>query len=242
LNHLKHNNIMISFRKPCLQIILFVSICFIATNIAQSQNRDMQTWLTAEIKFPLNTFLYFGIENEIRFVENTSIFGRNQTELELYYLPETNWSFGLGYRFKTDFPFSEYSVRGHRWLADVMWKTRVERIRINTRFRIQNDQEAFLGEAVSGIMHREKIRFAYKIRKTPFLIYAGAETYFRIQDTTPFDLRKLRIFAGTRIDISKQTCVTVDLIRDKEYNRINPETVFIIQLGVSLDLGKMKTD
>lgn len=212
----------------------------IMMNYSFGQERDMQTWLTAEIKIPVFDKIEFGFENEMRFINNTSLFGRNQAEFELYYVPESNWSFGLGYRLKTVFPFSEYTQYEHRWLVDALWKTRVNRIRINTRIRLQNDQESFLSEPVSGLVHREKIRIAYKIRKTPFLLYAGVESYFRINNNNPFELRKIRSFAGTRIDISTQSRISLDLILDKEYNRKRPISSYILQIGYSIDLGRRK--
>ncbi len=225
--------------KNCSILLIFISVSLLVHKLS-GQERDMQTWLTAEITIPVMNKVEFGFENEMRFINNTSLLGRNQSEFELYYLPENKWSFGIGYRLKTEFPFSNYKQYEHRWLADVIWKTRIRRVRINTRFRIQNDQESFMSEPNSDLIHREKIRIAYKIRKTPFLIYTGAETYFRINSNNLFELRKLRNFVGTRVDVSTQSRVTLDIIIDKEFNRITPFTAFILQIGYSLDLGKMK--
>jgi len=222
-------------------IIIFIFMCFLMT--AKAQEKDMQTWLTLELCVPVLEKFEFAVENEMRFYNNTSLFGRNQYEFELFYLHNRNWNFGLGYRASTDYPFSQYSEFNHRWLADVIWKTRVKRRwRINTRLRLQNDQEVFLGEQPAGMVHREKIRLAYKIRKSPFLVYTAMETYFPVESSRLFELRKFRLTAGTRIQVSTKSRVTVDLILDKEYNRRNPLTAYVLQLGYSINLGKSDGD
>ena len=226
--------------KNKIRIFIFIIAAF-SFHFLCAQEKDMQTWITLEIKAPVMSKFEFSLENELRFVNNTSLFGRNQTELELFYNQNSNLSFGLGYRLAFDYPFSDYSEHSHRWLADILWKTRIQRLRINTRFRLQNDQEFFQNEGSGNLIHREKIRLAYKIRNTPFLIYTGVETYFRISNT-PFELRKVRLSAGTRMDISDNSQISVDLIRDREYNRTNPLTAFILQLGYSFEFGKPQED
>jgi hypothetical protein len=222
-------------------IIISLLMCLLVS--AQAQEKDMQTWLTLELSVPVLNKFEFALENEIRFYNNTSLLGRNQYEFELYYLHDKHWSFGLGYRARTEYPFSEYSDFRHRWLTDVIWKTRVKkRWRINTRLRLQNDQEVFLGEEPAGMVHREKIRLAYRIRRSPFLVYTAMETYFPLESSRLFELRKFRLTAGTRIQVSTKSRVTVDLIFDKEYNRLNPLTAYVLQLGYSIDLGRSDGD
>jgi len=114
----------------------------------------------------------------------------------------------------------------------------VKRLRINTRLRVLNDQESFVGEPMEELMHREKIRFAYKIRKSPFLLYTAVETYFPLHSQQLFELRKLRMVAGTRIQIAKQTRATFDIIYDCEFNRNINEKVLAIQIGFTYNLGK----
>lgn len=222
---------------PIFRTLVYFCIIFFSTG-AFAQQKDMQTWITGELIFPLFPKVEFGIENEIRFVNNTSLFGRNQTEIAVQYLADDSWNFGLGYRLKSGYPFSEYSFIEHRWFADIIWKTRFDRLRLNTRYRLQNDQDAFLTDPDDGVVHREKIRLAYKKRKSPLLYYAGAETYFRINDVTPFEFRELKLFVGCRMSINKQTRISVDLIQAREFNRTNPLTAYILQLGFSYSFNK----
>jgi hypothetical protein len=222
------------------QIIKTVVLSFIFLFCSDlfAQQKDMQTWITGELIFPLFPKVEIGIENEMRFINNTSLFGRNQTEITVKYLADNSWNFGIGYRLKSGYPFSEYSFTEHRWFADIIWKTRFNRFRLNTRFRLQNDQDAFLFEPFEGVVHREKVRLAYKKRKSPFMFYTGAETYFRIAYTNPFEFRELKLFVGCRMSINKQTRISVDLIKDREFNRRNPLTVYILQFGFSYSFNK----
>jgi len=219
--------------------IIFIIVFFSGFGHLAGQEKDMQTWLTLGIKIPVHNKIHFEFENESRFVNNTTLFGRNQAEFELFYTQNQQWSYGLGYRLKTRYPFSDYSSTEHRWLADVMWKTRVNRLRINTRLRLLNDQESFVGEPLSEMVHREKIRLAYKIRKTPFLVYCAAETYFPLQASQLFTLQKLRLTAGSRYQINNTSRVTFDFIYDREFNQSINTTAFVIQVGYSFDLGKL---
>lgn len=213
-------------------------IVFLFCGTIHAQEKDMQTWITFDVTAPLNKKLEVNIENEMRFVNNTSLFGRNQTEFLFTYTFNKKISAGIGYRVAINYPFSEYTFYTHRWFSDFIWKTRIKRFRLNTRFRLQNDQEVFWIEEPGSIVHRERLRLGYKIRKTPYLIYGGVETYFRITHT-PFELRKIRLNVGTRIDISKNSRISVDLLHDKEYNRRRPATNYILQLGYSYNIGRL---
>jgi hypothetical protein len=215
-------------------VLIFSSFCHLI-----GQEKDMQTWFTLGISIPVHNKIHFEFENESRFINKTSLFGRNQAEFAFVYTQNQQWSYGLGYRLKTQYPFSDYSTTDHRWLADIMWKTRTKRLRINTRLRLLNDQESFIGEPLDEMVHREKIRVAYKIRKTPFLVYCAAETYFPLQASKLFTLQKLRFTAGSRYQINNTSRVTFDFIYDREFNRSINSAAFVFQFGYSFDLGKI---
>ncbi len=220
-------------------ITVIYCICIVIS--ANSQNRDYQTWLTLDFSLPLYNKISFNFENETRFINNSSLLGRNQLESELLYPLTKRLSVSAGYRYKTDYPFSEYSESWHTWLTNILYNIRKNRFRINTRFRLMSRTDDLFSESVNNnLIHREKVRLGYKIRKTPCLVYIGTETYFQINSYTPFELRKLRMFAGGWYQLNKVSRISVDFIHDRAYNRRIPERNFILQFGYSLDFEKLE--
>lgn len=222
-------------KTTCLSIFCLLLIFQILPS--SGQNTDLQTWLTLEGELKVNDHLKFGLENEVRFFNNTSLFGRYQADAACIYVLNQNLSFGLGYRAKMEYPFSEYSQFSNRFFADVLWKTKLDAFKINTRFRLINDMESFSQSQFMELVHREKVRIGYTIPQTDFFVYTGVETSFRIETSNPFVLHNLRTTIGYRYNVNKQSAISIDFIFDKEYNRNNPLTAYVIQLGYRIEFG-----
>jgi hypothetical protein len=221
-------------------ILAILTVSFCATLYAQ--NHDYQTWITTDMKYGFSNSWQASIENEVRLYNNSSLYGINQTEFELFYLTPNKWSFGLGYRTRVQHPFSHYQNTTHRFLLDAVWKTRIKRFRLNLRLRVINDQESLNESILGSVFHREKVRLAYKFRKSPFLIYSGAETFTPFSFQQPCSLRKVRYYVGSRMQLNRISRISLDVIYDTEHNRNNPQHALILQVGYSIDLGKILDD
>lgn len=206
-----------------------IALC--ANNILYSQEKDFQIWTEFGVEAIILENLSFSIENENRFYENASLFGRNQTDFGLGYDLNKVFSVGLSYRMLFYYPFSQVVYSKSRWVLNAYYKPRYKRWRFNIRLRLSNDDESYKSQIFTNVStHRERLQIKYNFRKSPFRAVFGTETYFPVSNN-PFILKKLRSFVGIEIKISDNHRFGIDYLIDQEFNTNNALTAYIMQFN-----------
>ena len=221
--------------------IIFI-IALLSNNILFSQEKDFQIWTEIEVEAGLGKKLSLCLENENRFYENASLFGRNQTDLGLGYDINKVFSVGVSYRMLFYYPFSEVVYSKSRWVLNSYYKPRYKRWRFNIRLRLSNDDESHNATIFRNIStHRERFQVKYNFRKSPFRAVFGTETYFPFSNN-PFLLQKLRSYVGVEIKVSDNHKFGVDYLIDQEFNTNNALTAYIFQFNYSYNIGRILED
>ncbi len=209
-------------------LLLLSCILFLQTF---SQEKDFQIWLDLEATTDIGKGFEISLNNEKRFYENVSLFGRNKSDLTLGYNINSEISISASYRKNYYYLFTDITSSKSRWVATTNYSPRYKRWRFDFRARVSNDSETFVpGWFEQRVIHRERLRARYNFRKSPFRVQVSAETYFPISHT-PFELMKLRLAAGVQIKTSDNHRFEIGYLREQEYNTTNPMKAYVIQLG-----------
>ena len=216
--------------------LLFLFFFLIIINNIYTQEQDFQLWIGLEATAPIKNGFNISLENEKRFYENASIYGRNQTDLGLGYDINRTFAISASYRMNYYYPFTELVYLKSRWVSSFYYKPRYKRWRFNVRLRVSNDSETYVpGWFEQRVLHRERFRALYNFRNSPFRVHASAETYFPIS-YNPFELRKIRIITGVQIRAIDNHRFGIDYVYDREFNRNNALTAYIIQFSYRYSL------
>lgn len=233
--------ILLFLTKVEMRFIVSIFLCFILSN-AFTQEEDFQIWLELEACADLGKNFSICIENETRFYENASLWGRNQTDIGLAYDFNKLFSVAAAYRYLYYYPFSDLTYNKSRWVADLHFKPRYKRWRFSGRLRLVNDNEGLSPNLFDKRpLHRERFRAIYNFRKSPFRAGFGTETYFPVGPNF-YELRKLRLFTGVQYRVSRDHRFGLDFIYDREFNTNNPLTAYIISVSYTYKLGDLLDD
>lgn len=196
-----------------------------------SQENDFQIWLDFEAGAEIGKGFDISVNNEQRFYENLSLFGRNKSDLTLGYNINSDFAISASYRKNIYYLFTDITSSKSRWLATFNYSPRYKRWRFDFRARVSNDSETFVpGWFEQRVIHRERFRVRYNFRRSPFRLQASGETYFPIS-STPLELMKLRLAAGVQIKTSDNHRFEIGYLREQEFNTNNPMTAHVIQIG-----------
>jgi hypothetical protein len=220
-------------------IILLTILCLNSKTF--SQEKDFQIWTEFEAEAGLGKNFSFCLENETRFYENASIFGRNKTDLGFGYDINKVFSVGASYRMLYYYPLTEFVYSKNKWVINGYFKPRYKRWRFNLRFRLSNDDETHSSLLTNISNHRERFQVKYNFRKSPFRAVFGTETYFPFSHN-PFMIEKLRTYAGIEIKLSDNHKFGIDYLIDKDFNTNNALTAYILQFNYSYNIGRILED
>ncbi len=214
-------------------LLLFISFLFLH---GIAQEKDFQLWLDIEATAALEKGFYISLNNEQRFYENVSLFGRNKSDLTLGYNINPEFAISASYRKNYYYLFTDITSSKSRWMTTFNYSPRYKRWRFDFRVRLSNDSETFVpGWFEQRVIHRERVRIRYNFRKSPFRVQASGETYFPIS-YTPFELMKLRLSCGVQIKVSDNHRFEIGYLREQEFNTTNPMTAYVLQLGYRYSL------
>lgn len=217
-------------------------IALLIVSQAFCQQKDFQVWTEAEITAGLKHGFSISFENEKRFINNSSLFGRNQSDIGIDYEISNLLSVGVAYRYIFYYPFSHVTYGKSRWVADLYYKPRYKRWRFNTRLRLVNDNEQFSPNLFSlRPLHRERFKATYNVRKSPLRFSGAVETYFPLSQNL-FELRKLRLTTEIQYRLSKTHRFGLGFTFDKEFNQRNAMNAFIIQTSYTFNLGNLSEE
>lgn len=218
--------------------IIFLFVFALILNLCPAQVNDFQLWTEMEVQAYITEKLSISYENENRFYENVSLLGRNQNDIGITYDINDLFALGASYRLNYYYVFTDYTYSKTRWVVDSYYTPRYKRWRFQLRLRVSNDNEHIAPKWLEHRpIHRERFRIRYNFRRSPFRVHFATETYFPISTNNPFELSKLRSFAGVQYVVSDSHRFGFDFLIDKEYNTNNPLTAYVLQFSYRYDIG-----
>lgn len=213
-----------------MKYLLIVSL-ILTFSLSRAQENDFQLWVDLEVEKELDNGFAVSINNEKRFYENVSLYGRNKTDFGLSYDINDELALSASYRLNYYYLFTDITSFKSRWVSSLHYSPRYKRWRFNVRLRISNDSETLTpGWFEQRVIHRERFRVRYNFRRSPFRVQASFETYFPIS-ATPFELMKTRTSAGLQIQVSNNHRYELLYIMEQEYNQSNPMSLYGFMVG-----------
>lgn len=222
-------------------LLLFSIFIFSAPAFAQTD--DLGSWMTFSFNKGLGERLQFNFDQELRLKNNLTAVNLLYTNLGFTYKATSFLKIAGVYRFidkqKGD---GSYGIR-NRWYTDFIFKVKPGKWSLGYRARLQGEWRS-LGYASSlgkmpEVYLRNLFKFGYKLNDH-FSPYVGTELRWQLQNPrlpwgNGFD--RTRFFAGTDYSINKTMTAGAYFLYQKEWNREDPQSLYIIGLefGISID-------
>ncbi len=220
-------------------LFIFAGIfLFVNTSFSQeSDPSDFETWTSAAVKYKANKKWDFGLEQQLRLKENSSVVSGYFTELNATYEPIKNFGFGAGLRFirKNDTKGNKQGYENHlRFNLDAYFKHKLERFDFKYRLRYQNRDE--LGVSTSdGDFPNQYVRLKggmeYNIRKWKLDPEFSAEIFYHSQKEDDDEgFNKYRITLGTSYKFKKAGKIGMYYRFEQEINAVQPKSTNILRI------------
>lgn len=218
-----------------IQLICFVVLMLVPRGLF-GQQEDFGSWWEFEMSGRLKNDLKLSGELEQRFKENSLQFDRTLLTLAGDYNVTDYLNLAAGIRtiFITD-PESRLHTR-FRLHTDATGHYGFGRTEVSLRLRFQYGFEDifFIGNfSENNFVSRQRIKVAYDIFGTRLGIYGSLENWIRFSDRYGRPLYKIRMVAGTKYDLGRQSRISLRYIFENEFNRVNPFQIHVLALGYS---------
>ncbi len=208
---------------------IFIGICALSS----AQVTDSKLYTGATLKYNINKKIRIEFEQQIRFNENISKYDFTFSEFGVRYEMLKYLDLKAIYRYsfipeqQTGNEISEYNKSKYTLEASTGTKIFNTGLKASYRLRYQNSSESSSTETSSYI--RNRIELGYNLSK---LVdpYASYESYFRLNGKNEF--REDRYILGLAWKITNKLDFESQFIYQYEINVRNPETDYIIELGL----------
>ena len=178
--------------------------------------RDFETWSSIGIqKKLLDKKLTLGLQQQFRLDNNSSRLYQYFTNIGANYEIFKNFKIGAGYRFLKDGNKTKGFFTGHRFNVDAGYSHKIDRLKLNYRFRYQNRSNAE-NKAYPTTKYRLRLKVNYNIKKW-----------------------KLDPFAATELFYAKETYVYNYIPEITETNSISDIQKYRLQIGTSYSKKKI---
>lgn len=220
------------------RFLFSLCICFCFTVLIKAQQEDLNTRYALKIEGDLYKKLDFSIEPELRFFENAGRLNSWQTEFDISTEILKWWEIGSAYRYQVDYSNPEKNERIHRWAVYTKLGFKTGAFRWSYRVQFQNERVNVHSSPDGHLRymeHRHKWYFKIKKKDWPVEPSAGIEYFFSI---TPFKDRgewKNRFFVSVEKDLSKRWSATLSYKQQEEFNRAQPDRVYIFYFGLGYE-------
>ncbi len=213
--------------------LLLLSLNSVAQNV---DNDDFETWASAALKYKFDKKWDFGLEQQLRLKENSSVVSGYLTELNATYETVKHFGFSAGLRFirKNDTKGEKQGYENHiRFNLDAYYKHDLGRFDFKYRLRYQNRDE--LGVSTSeGDFPNQYLRFKagidYNIRKWKLDPEFSFEIFYHSQKEDEHNFNKFRITLGTSYKFKKAGKLGVYYRVEEEINTTNPKRTDILRI------------
>ena len=224
----KHNYLLVSLAL----LLFFVGL----EDIWAQENRDFETWTSAEFRYRPSKKWRLGLETQLRLKENSSEIDGYFGELTGGYEIFKGFRATLGVRLisKNDNTGKQQGYENFvRLHADALYKHKIDRLGLNYRLRYQTRDELGVtnenGDFADNTI-RLKIGTEYNIRKWKLDPQLSAEIFHQNERNGDEGFDKFRITFGTEYKFKKWGRLGVFYRFEREINKTNPASTDIIRL------------
>ena len=222
-----------------LRAILFfaISLFFINDTFSQEDNNsDFETWSSIGFNYKTKGKWDFGIEEQLRLKDNSSVIDGYFTELSTKFDPFKHFEFGAGIRFirKNDTKGKKQGYENHfRFHLDAYFKEKWSRLSFKTRLRYQNRDELGVSNAEGDYAKqnlRLKVGLDYDIKKWKLDPEISAEIFYYFEHEQVNQFSKYRVTIGTDYKIKKAGKIGLFYRFEQELNTLNPQKTNILRI------------
>lgn len=219
-----------------------ITFCLLLSISTRAQHSDFWQWSTISVEKKLSSKLTAGLDEEIRFWDNSTRLYLTFTNVGVNYKFAKWFKMGLNYRFtqktRDDMPMS---LR-HRVLVDAMFKYSLKPVTFQYRARYQSQVRDYFTSPDGRIpeqylRHKLDVKFDLGRRLTPFI---AAEFRYQfnnnrlIEGNNAFD--RGRYYVGAEYELNKTNSIGAFYMVQKEFNINDPETDYVLGLTYTLSL------
>jgi hypothetical protein len=204
----------------------------------KAQQEDLNTWYGVKVKGDLYKKLDFSVEPQVRFFENAGRLSSWQTEFDISAEVFKWWEVGSAYRYQVEYTNPEKNEREHRWAAYTKLSFETGALEWNYRAQFQSERVNIYSSPdghVRNIEHRHKWYFKVKKKKWPVEPSAGIEYFFTIAPAIDKGEWKHRFYVSLEREISKRWSVNLSYKQQEEFNRAQPDRVYIFSFGLEYE-------
>ena len=213
--------------------LIFILITTFSFSVSKAQVNDAALWTHISIEKNLSSFFSLELNQEFRLNENISELGTAFTEAGFQYKILNDIRIGASYRFiqrrRLD---NSYSFR-HQHAYFLTLRQEIGKfdfiVREKYQSRYSDINSSDDGKIPEDVLRtRLTIRYDLVKRYAPFI---SAEFYYQLNNPEGNEIEKLRYQAGLNYELNKYHSFSLAYLIDKEINRNNPWTDYVIDLG-----------
>ncbi|MES2590701.1 MAG: DUF2490 domain-containing protein [Bacteroidota bacterium] len=201
---------------------------------AASQRNDAALWTSIQLEKHITSNWLFHYQQAARFNQNISQLNVTFSDLGATYMLNKHIKTSLNYRFINKKDVESGNSLRHRLYWDVILKKKIKPISLIYRHRLQYQLEDIYSSDDGEVLHnysRSKFTVKYNINKvTPFV---ATELYVKIIDWNQLLGNKYRLIAGLDYDFNKTNELSIFYLFNKNFNKKNPLTSYIIGIAYS---------
>ncbi len=239
--------------KKAKYIIFLLSILLpmLFTQSAFSQDgefktiRDLESWGSFNLKYKINKDWKIGLEEQVRFSNNSSEVDAFFTELNTDYDFSKNVYCGIGLRYirQNDNVGDIQGFESHMRLHfDLGYKYKAQRFNIDTRIRFQTKNELGISKEQGDYANnnlRLKTGLEYNFKNWKLDPEFSAEI-FRQYENGENEFNKLRFTIGTKYNLKAFGKIRLFYRMEKELNTSYPKTTNILGIKYTYSLKSKK--
>ncbi len=203
-----------------------------------AQQKDAGLWASVTLEKKLRPTLTWSLSDEFRLNENISELGTHFTETGLDLKILRGLSAGVYYRFMQKRRLDDSYSKRHRYFFEMDYKRSFNKLSLTLRERVQ-DQYADMFSSQDGKVGewtcRTKLTARYKL-PGKFQVFGFTEAYYSMNDPEGNEFTDIRFAAGMQYTLHKIHSFEAFYLVNKELNKKNPLTEYIIGLGYGFSL------
>lgn len=217
---------------------IFIILHFIAISTRAQQN-DFQIWPSVQLNLEVFKNLRFHLEEEVRFIENVSLTGRQLNDLGISYRLNKTLKAGFFYRLEADLKNYDEFVWRNGVYSDISLRHEIGRFTIGYRLRVQSSKVERNSEEnlFNGFRHRHRLSVAYDIKGIPLVPFADAELFVDYSRANRSTIKGLRNWIGLEYSIEKIHKISLKYGIDQEFHTSDPIRSYITSVGYTLNLS-----
>ncbi|CAN5605622.1 DUF2490 domain-containing protein [soil metagenome] len=220
-----------SFLVYCLLPIAF--LLFLLPSSSAQQN-DFGIWSSVAVSHKFTQKLSATVEEQFRFNRNAGALAQYFTDAGLEYSLSKKFKVAICYRFINSAQETYYSKR-HRFYFDLSYKTKLSKVQIIVRTRLQGQQQDIYSSDIGSIpawYSRNKITVKFDLDKkyTPYL---ATEMFYMI--STPNReggiIDKMRYTVGVSYEFNRVHAIDLYYMIQQDKNVNDPVTDYVVGIG-----------